>query len=34
VLEAVRFALLPAALGKFEINSVTSATFLRAYVPG
>jgi mannose-6-phosphate isomerase len=33
-LEAVRFALLPAALGNFEIDAATPATFLRAYVPG
>ena len=32
-LPAVRFALLPAALGDFEIKADTPATFLRIYVP-
>jgi len=32
-LQAVRFALLPAALGEFEIQASTAATFLRVYVP-
>ena len=32
--EAVRFALLPAALGNFKIEAATRATFLRVYVPG
>jgi len=31
-LEAVRFALLPAALGDFTVRATTSATFLRTYV--
>lgn len=33
-LPAVRFTLLPAALGEFTIETVTPATFLRVYVPG
>lgn len=33
-LSAVRFTLLPAALGAFEIQAHSPATFLRAYVPG
>jgi mannose-6-phosphate isomerase len=33
-LSAVRFALLPAALGNFEIETATPAVFLRTYVPG
>jgi len=32
-LEAVRFVLLPAALGEFEIQASSPATFLRVYVP-
>lgn len=31
-LEAVRFVLLPAALGEFAVTAVTDATFLRTYV--
>jgi mannose-6-phosphate isomerase len=31
-LPAIRFALLPAALGKFTVTAVTEATFLRTYV--
>ena len=33
-LPAVRFALLPAALGKFAIEAAAPATLLRVYVPG
>jgi mannose-6-phosphate isomerase len=32
--EAVRFALLPAALGNFKIDATTPATYLRVYLPG
>ena len=32
-LPAIRFALLPAALGKFEVKATAPSTFLRVYVP-
>ena len=33
-LPTIRFTLLPAALGKFEIKATTKTTLLRVYVPG
>lgn len=32
-LEAVRFALLPATMGAYEIRTTAGATLLRTYVP-
>jgi mannose-6-phosphate isomerase len=33
-LPAIRFTLLPAALGEFEIEALAPSVFLRTYVPG